>query len=134
ETLRQWMVDDGLWLPRSRREGRVHQPRVRRACRGELVQIDGCDHEWFEARAPRCVLLVFVDDATGELMELRFAETESTFDYFAGTRRYIEQHRKPVAFYSDKAAIFRVNAKEPTGGEGITQIARALGQLNIDVL
>ena len=134
ETLRHWMIEDGLWLPHSRREGRVHQPRVRRACRGELVQIDGCDHEWFEARAPRCVLLVYVDDATGELMELRFVESESTFDYFASTRQYIEQHGKPVAFYSDKAAIFRVNAKEPMGGDGMTQFARAMGELNIDVL
>ncbi len=69
ETLRHWMIDDGLWVPRARREARIQQPRHRRSCRGELIQIDGCDHEWFEERAVRCTLLVFVDDATSKLME-----------------------------------------------------------------
>ena len=77
ETLRHWMIEDGLWIPRARREPRIQQPRRRRPCRGELIQIDGCDHEWFEERAARCTLLVFVDDATGALMELRFCESES---------------------------------------------------------
>ena len=54
ETLRHWMVEDGLWTPRARREPRIQQPRRRRPCRGELIQIDGCDHEWFEERAARC--------------------------------------------------------------------------------
>jgi hypothetical protein len=110
ETLRQWMIDDGLWVPRSRRRRRAHQPRHRRPCLGELVQIDGCEHAWFEDRRPKCTLLVYVDDATGSLMELRFAASESAFDYFASTRAYLEAHGKPVAFYSDKASIFRVAA------------------------
>jgi hypothetical protein len=63
------------------------------------------DHEWFEERGPRCTLLVYVDDATSRLQELRFAP-ESTFDY-ESTRRYLEQHGKPVAFYSDKDSVFR---------------------------
>lgn len=57
ETLRHWMIDDGLWIPRARRESRIQQPRHRRPCRGELIQIDGSDHEWFEDRANRCTLL-----------------------------------------------------------------------------
>ena len=69
ETLRNWMIVDGLWTPRRQRDRRVQQPRRRRVCLGELVQIDGSDHEWFEQRAERCVLLVFIDDATGWLME-----------------------------------------------------------------
>ncbi len=64
ETLRHWMIDAGLWVPRSQRPRRVHQPRHRRAALGELVQIDGCDHAWFEDRGPKCTLLVYVDDAT----------------------------------------------------------------------
>jgi hypothetical protein len=83
---------------------------------------------------PRCVLLVYVDDATSRLMQLRFVESESTFDYFAATREYIRQHGKPVAFYSDKASTFRVNAKEPRCGPNATQFTRALGELNIDLL
>ena len=74
ETLRHWMIEDGLWMPRARREPRIQQPRRRRPCRGELIQIDGCDHDWFEDRAPRCTLLVFVDDATSALLELLFCE------------------------------------------------------------
>jgi hypothetical protein len=134
ETLRHWMTEDGLWTPRARREPRIQQPRRRRPCRGELIQIDGCDHEWFEERADRCTLLVFVDDATSALMELRFCESESAFSYFAAMRAYLEQHGKPVALYSDKAGVFRVNKKEPHGGAGVTQFSRALGSLNIDIL
>lgn len=77
ETLRKWMTSDGLWVPYSRRRPRVHQPRYRRDCLGELVQNDGSPHDWFEGRAPKCSLLVFIDDATGRLMHLRFGETES---------------------------------------------------------
>jgi transposase len=134
ETLRGWMIDAGLWVPRSRRLRRPHQPRQRRSCLGELVQIDGCDHAWFEDRGPKCTLLVYVDDATSRLMELRFVASESAFDYFASTRAYLEQHGKPVAFYSDKASIFRVAASEATGGAGITQFGRALSELNIDIV
>ena len=63
ETLRKWMIADGLWLDRRQRRQRVHQPRRRRDCVGELVQIDGCEHWWFEDRGPQCTLMVFVDDA-----------------------------------------------------------------------
>ncbi|MCP4894909.1 MAG: ISNCY family transposase [Actinomycetales bacterium] len=134
ETLRAWMTEDGLWVPRAQREPRIQQPRRRRPCRGELVQIDGCEHDWFEDRAPRCTLLVFVDDASSELMELRFGESESAFSYFTAMRSYLETHGKPVALYGDKAAVFRVNRKEPRGGEGITQFGRAMSSLNIDII
>ncbi len=134
ETLRRWMIDAGLWIPRAQRVRRAHQPRQRRSCLGELVQIDGCEHAWFEDRGPKSTLLVYVDDATGRLMELRFAASESAFDYFASTRQYLEQHGKPVAFYSDKASIFRVAAPEAAKGTGITQFGRALSELNIDIV
>ena len=134
ETLRRWMIDAGFWIPRSQRRRRVHQPRQRRSCLGELVQIDGCDHAWFEDRGPRCTLLVYVDDATGLLTELRFVASESAFDYFASTRTYLEDHGKPVAFYSDKASIFRVAVSDATHGTGITQFGRALSELNIDIV
>ena len=134
ETLRRWMIDAGLWIPRSQRQRRAHQPRYRRSCMGELVQIDGCEHAWFEDRGPKCTLLVYVDDATSRLKELRFAASESTFDYFTSTRAYLEDHGKPVAFYSDKASIFRVAAGEAAKGAGITQFGRALSELNIDIV
>ena len=134
ETLRRWMIEAGLWIPRAQRQRRPHQPRHRRACLGELVQIDGCEHAWFEDRGPTCTLLVYVDDATSRLLELRIVASESTFDYFASTRAYLEHHGKPVAFYSDKASIFRVGASEAVKGVGMTQFGRALGALNIDIV
>ena len=134
ETLRQWMIEDGLWLTRPERKKRVHQPRPRRGCYGELIQIDGCEHPWFEERGPKCTLLVFVDDATSKLMQLAFVASESTFDYFRATRAYIEAHGKPLAFYSDRHGIFRVNRKGALGGDGMTQFGRALHALNIDIL
>ena len=110
ETLRQWMIGGGIWVRRKDRLKRIHQPRARRDCLGELVQIDGSEHWWFEDRGPQCTLLVYVDDATSRLMHLKFVETESTFDYFQATREYLETHGKPVAFYSDKHGVFRVNS------------------------
>ena len=134
ETLRQWMLADGLWRDRKQRLKPVHQPRYRRDCVGELVQIDGSEHGWFEDRGPPCTLLVFIDDATSRLMHLRFVPTESTFDYFEATRAYLQRHGKPVAFYSDKHGVFRVNRKDAAGGDGMTQFGRALDQLNIDII
>ena len=134
ETLRGWMIADGLWQDRRHRLLLPHQPRRRRDCLGELVQIDGSEHAWFEDRGPPCTLLGFIDDATSRLMQLRFVTSESAFDYFRTTRAYLEQHGKPVAFYSDKHGIFRVNAKDAVGADGITQFGRALLALNIDII
>jgi hypothetical protein len=134
ETLRKWMSADGLWRTRKERRKRAQSPRSRRDCVGELIQIDGSDHAWFEERGPACTLLVYVDDATSKLMELRFVRSESTFDYFASTESYLRRYGKPVAFYSDKAAVFRVNAKEAVGGVGYTQFGRAMLDLNIDII
>jgi hypothetical protein len=89
------MIDDGIWVRRRDRIKRVHQPRHRRDCLGELVQVDGCEHWWFEDRGPQCTLLVFVDDATSRLMHLRFVASESAFAYFQTTRSYLEDHGKP---------------------------------------
>lgn len=135
ETLRGWMIAAGVWVPRTQRARRSYPPRPRRACPGELVQLDGSDHAWFEDRGPRCTLLVYVDDATSRLMELCFADVESTFDYFRATRRYLERHGKPMAFYSDRLSVFHVQARDTAqGGPGVSQFGRALAELNIDIL
>src|SRR3954469_16553479 len=132
ETLRSWMIQAGVWRPRAERK-RFHQPRHRREHLGELIQIDGCEHRWFEDRGPPCTLLVFVDDATSRLMALGFVPSESTFAYFEVLRRYLEAHGKPIAFYSDKHSIFRVS-QEAAGGDGMTQFGRTLADLNIEIL
>lgn len=134
ETLRKWMIDTELWIPKNCRLKRAYQPRNRRECFGELIQIDGSPHDWFEGRAPKCTLLVYIDDATGKLMECQFVKSESTFTYFDSTRRYLEKHGKPVAFYSDKHCVFRINRTGELGGDGVTQFGRALSELNIDII
>ncbi|MCG6859864.1 MAG: ISNCY family transposase [Chromatiaceae bacterium] len=134
ETLRQWLMEAGIWKSRKQRQKAVHQPRYRRDCLGEPIQIDGSEHHWFEDRGPKCTPLVYIDDATGRLLELRFVGSETTFDYFHATRRYLERHGKPVAFYSDKHSVFRVNQTGATSGNGLTQFERALHDLNIDIL
>ena len=127
------MVAEGLWVARSKRQRKIYQPRYRRDCVGELIQIDGSEHRWFEDRGPKCTLLVFIDDATSRLMHLQFVESESTFAYFAATRSYLETHGKPVAFYSDKHSVFRVS-KAGVTGDGMTQFGRALNKLNIEII
>ena len=135
ETLRGWMTVAGLWVPRAQRTRRSQPPRPRRACFGELVQIDGSEHAWFEDRGPGCTLLVYVDDATSRLMELCFVDVESTFDYFRATRRYLERYGRPMAFYSDRLSVFHVHARDRAHtGPGLSQFGRALRELNIELL
>jgi hypothetical protein len=134
ETVRGWMIAAGIWLPRAQRTRRSYPPRERRPCLGELVQIDGSEHAWFEDRGPVCTLLVYVDDATSRLMELRFADSESTFDYFAATRSYLARYGKPVAFYSDRLSVFRATRDQAVGGRGVSQFGRAMTALNIDII
>lgn len=133
ETLRKWMVEDGLWLSRSQRRV-FHRPRLRRECYGELIQIDGSDHRWFEDRDAPCTLIVAVDDATGAIQEMRFVPSESTFAYFEMLAGYLRSHGKPVAFYSDKHSVFRVAKADAKSGHQTTQFGRALLELNIEIL
>lgn len=133
ETLRRWMMAEGLWLSRTQRRT-FHQPRLRRESYGELIQIDGSDHRWFEQRGEPCTLLVFIDDATSKLMQLRFVPSESTDSYFAALDGYLTRHGCPTAFYSDKHTVFRVNRPDAKGGSGMTQFGRALAELNIEIL
>lgn len=127
------MISDGLWRPHSRRQVHIYQPRHRRDCLGELIQLDGSHHAWFEERAPKCCLLVYIDDATGRLMHLRFCDSESAFDYMTATREYLDLHGKPVAFYSDKHAVFRINGTDARRS-GTTQFGRALRDLSIELI
>jgi len=133
ETLRKWMQEDGLWLSRKQRRT-FHQPRLRRECYGELIQIDGSDHRWFEDRAPACTLLVFIDDATSTLMHLQFVSSESTFTYFSALETYLIKHGRPVAFYSDRHTVFRPSTQGGRTGHGMTQFGRAMNELNIEIL
>ena len=135
ESVRGLMIAEGLWKPKKLKRPPVHQMRERRACFGELVQIDGSPHAWFEERGPKCTLLVFIDDATGQLGELLFVELETFFGYCEAVRHYVERYGKPVAFYSDKHGIFKVNQRRPLGlSSGLTQFGRAMQELDIKIL
>jgi len=134
ESVRQLMIVEDLWKPRKVKKVVTHQLRERRACFGELVQIDGSPHDWFEGRAEPCVLLVFIDDATGKLVQLLFVESESFFSYCAAAEGYFRHSGKPVAFYSDKNSIFRVNVPSVGSGDALTQFGRALQELDIEII
>ncbi len=129
ETLRQWMIEDGLWESKSRREARGHPSRPRRECVGDLVRIDGSPHDWFEGRSPGCTLIAYVDDATTRLLAAGFHAQETTEAYMRTTRAHLDAHGRPVACHSDRYSVFRVNRRGAEGGP--TQFSRALLTLDI---
>ena len=132
ESVRQLMIEENLWKPRKAKKIVTHQLRERRACFGEMIQIDGSLHDWFEGRAEVCVLLVFIDDATGRLVQLRFVDSESFFSYCQAAEGYFRQYGKPLAFYSDKNSIFRVNLPSAGSQDDLTQFGRAMLELDIE--
>jgi transposase len=134
ESVRQMLISEGLWQARKERKVTAHQLRERRACFGELVQIDGSPHAWFERRGPSCTLLVAIDDASGKLVGLLFVDQESFHNYARLVKPYFEQSGKPVAFYSDKHGIFRVNQPSVGKEAGLTQFGRAMQELEIAIL
>lgn len=139
ETLRGAMMTVGLWTPTRQPIPVIHALRARRASEGELVQVDGSPHRWFEDRGPSCTLLVYIDDATGKLLHLMFAPSETTNAYFAATKQYLEAHGKPLAFYVDRHGVFRVNTTKALtarieDSNGKTQFGRAMEELGIELI
>lgn len=134
ETVRKLMIKGGIWKGKRRKHPQVHQMRVRRPARGELIQIDGSPHAWFEERRDSCCLLVLIDDATSEIMGLRFVETECLQGYFDVIRDYLKRCGRPLAFYSDRHTIFHVPEVEARSGTGKTQFGRAMHSLDIEVI
>ena len=96
---------------------------------GDLVQIDGSPHDWFEGRGPVCTLIVYIDDATSRLLALGFFAAETTEAYMETTRAHLAAHGRPVAYYSDRYGVCRVNKKDQEGA--LTQFSRALRTLDI---
>jgi transposase len=127
ETLRQWMIEDGLWQPKRQRRQRPFQLRERRACVGELVQIDGSPHDWLEQRGPRCTLIAFIDDASGRLQYARFVPAETSRGYLLGLRSYVARYGRPLAVYSDRHTIFTKHDPEDPQPTQFERAARALG-------
>lgn len=128
ESVRQTLIGGGYWRAKRGGEIKRHPLRERRPQFGELIQIDGSPHDWFEGRSPACTLLVFIDDATGQLTQLRFMPTETTLGYMHCLHDHILAHGMPMALYSDRHSIFRVNGEH----EGETQWGRAMDTLGIE--
>lgn len=132
ESLRQLLMAEGLWKAKHSKEIRIHQQRERRACLGELVQIDGSPHDWFEGRAESCCLIVFIDDSTSQILYLRFEAVETTQAYFRGLYSVILEHGLMLGLYSDKHGIFRVNQGD--NPEAQTRFGIACEVLNIELI
>lgn len=135
ETLRKWLIFSNLWKFKVRKKPRIHQSRERRPRFGELVQIDGSHHDWFEGRGQKCCLLVAVDDATSSLVGLRFEAAETTAGYMRLITEHLKNHGKPIAYYSDKHSIFRTTRiADNVGMHQCTQLHRALNSLKIELI
>ncbi len=139
ETVRKWMMEAKLWKPRRQRVEKVHIWRVRRSRLGELVQWDTSDHDWLEGRGERLKLIAMIDDATSRYFA-RFVLSDSTEQNMAVLEQYLNQHGRPLAFYTDKAGLFQTAVKNKRGEQRAgkdrpemppTQIGRALRELGI---
>jgi transposase len=131
ETLRLWLLEAGLWKRKRRRD--CHRTRrERRACVGELLQMDASEHKWLEDRyAGPIELLAMIDDATNTV-HARFYTTESTLAYMDLMRRYLLARGRPVALYTDRHGIFR--AENALGQSQETQFSRACRELDIKLI
>jgi len=134
ETVRKLMIKSGLWKSKSRKRKPVFQLRERRSCSGELIQADCSPHDWFEGRRDKCTLVVFIDDATSELMKLKFYESETTQAYAETLQEYIHEFGKMRAIYTDRHSIFKVSRKEMYNEIKSTQFGRMLDSLNIELI
>jgi len=137
DTLKRMLKEAGLW--RRMRRGRKHRSRrERRGCFGEMVQMDGSPHDWFEGRAPRCVLMDLVDDATGRTYA-RFFPEETTRAAFESFGAWVALHGVPRSVYVDRDSIYRSDRttsveEELAGAEPLTQFGRAMKELGVTLI
>jgi hypothetical protein len=137
ETLRAWLMESGDW--RRRRKRRVHrQWRERKERYGEMVQMDGSHHDWLEGRGPCCVLMGYVDDATGRGFG-KFYEYEGTVPALDSFRQYIERHGIPLSVYLDKHTTYKSTgepsiAEQLEGLGPLSEFERALQELAVEVI
>lgn len=136
--VRNLMIKSEIW--RVARRGKRHRSwRPRRICVGMLTQLDGSPHRWFEDRGPECILLIYIDDATSQILYGEFVKVEDTLTLMRTTKTYIEKRGRPVAFYVDKDSIYKVNRQASIDEElrdeyPMTQFTRAMSELGIDVI
>lgn len=139
DTLRKEMIAANLWKAKKRKMKDIHPYRERRACEGELIQLDGSPHPWFEDRAASCTLIAFIDDATSRIMDGMFVNYEGTWTLFEATEHYLRTHGKPLAFYVDKHSTFKINRQanieeDLRDKQAQSQFSRAMDNLCIEVI
>lgn len=139
EKVRLLMIKEGLWKARSRKHVVIHIYRERRSCVGEMVQLDGSPHRWFEERADPCTLIAYIDDATSRIMDGAFMDYEGTFTLFATTEHYLKLYGKPLSLYVDKHSTFRINRQATIEEElkdikARSQFGRAMDDLTIELI
>lgn len=136
-TVRKLMISTNLW--EARRRGSKHRAwRERRSCVGMLTQLDGSDHDWFEGRGPRRVLIIYIDDATSRILYGEFVHVEDTLTLMRTTKTYLKLWGRPTAFYVDKDSIYKINRQatveeELRDEQAMTQFTRAMSELGIEV-
>src|SRR4029079_4714580 len=135
DTIRKWLIAAGLWQSRKRKVETIHQWRERRACFGELVQWDTCIHDWLEGRGERLYLIAMIDDANSRVHS-RFVRHDTAEENMRVLWQWLERYGRPLAFYTDKAAMFETTPKSSHASEQEamqpTQITRALTELGIE--
>lgn len=137
QTLRRWLIEEGLWeVTQSRSAHR--RWRARKDCFGEMVQMDGSHHDWFEGRRAWAVLMVMIDDATNRSY-VRFFEEETTAAAMTTFQRYVGRHGLPRSLYVDRDSIYRVTrdatVDEALAGDApLTQFGRAMQELDIELI
>lgn len=137
ETVRLYLLEAGLW--QKSRKGRQHrQWRERKWHCGEMVQMDGSHHDWFEGRRPKCVLMGYIDDATGRIY-CRFYEYEGTIPAMDSFKRYIRKYGIPMSLYLDKHTTYKSTAEpsiedEINGTEPLSEFGRAIKELGVELI
>ena len=134
ETIRKLMIQEGIWKSRKHKKVIVHQMRSRRSRFGDLIQVDGSYHNWFENRDDKCCLLVFIDDATSKITSAKFCRHETTNNYLKTLEEHIKNYGKPISIYSDKHSIFKVNNKKHFTATEITHFGSVLKKLDIGLI
>ena len=137
ESVRRWLMESGQW--QKGRKVRTHrQWRERKSCVGEMLQLDGSHHEWFEGRRPTCVLMAYIDDATSKVYG-RFYEYEGTIPAMDSFKRYIRKYGIPMSVYMDKHTTYKSPAApsiedEINGTTPLSEFGRALRELQVQII
>ncbi len=137
ETLRQWLMSAGLWQAK-RKRGKHRRWRPRKEHAGELVQMDGSEHDWFEGRRPKASLMVMIDDATNWTYA-RFFESETTVAAMTSFWEYVKLRRLPRTLYVDRDSIYETTRDATTDEElretgALTQFGRAMQELDVELI